>query len=952
MDQQPIKKAPHAAECFGSDCTLRKGGLQDEPASHADENGSLEPEVAAGQEEPPAQTTANGADEASADEKAQDRGVPFMVTQAMKARLRELGFKDEEIAKMNPAQAHARLKAWRPPTEAQQPAHATMNGAAPGVTASVEPAKAGSPRAETERFLSLVHQPDEVREVRALETTKGSVDSGYYNDLKKLAEDALHCTTELKAHGIYITINPCQPALLNRAINRLRYFVKKDTTADANILRRRVIPLDFDPIRAGGVSGIPATEEEHAWAFAKAYEVRDFLITQGFPATAFIIIDSGNGTYLLVAIDLPNDKESTGLVKHFIEYIDLMFSDEHVQVDLTMHNAARIIRLPGTLNRKGDSTKDRPWRRARIIEAPTELEIVPREAVERIAQLLPKPETKRSQSNNRTNGARFDLDTFIQQHGIAVKRTKPLSGGGSILILEHCVFDETHRGSSAAILQFPSGAQEYKCQHYTCVDRRWADVRELYEPGYQQRKNSRTAEFTIDGEEPLRKLEGEHDSGDDTVKRPFRLTDKEVLYAEESDDGGDKWVKVCSRLKIAAQTCNERSEDWGRLLEFPDNKGLIHYWAMPAELLGGDRSAYESELYRLGLTIAPGLKSSYRLKEYIQTQGDQSSFVRSVSTLGWHGKSFVYPDQIFGAAGDEPIVYQPLYPVEHDFRTRGTLQDWQEHIAKPCEGNSRLIVTVSMAFAAPLLYHTKSESGGLHWRGDSSRGKTTLAIVGGSVVGGGGHEGTFLRQWRATVNGLEGVATAHCDSFLALDEIAQILPRDAGLAAYTLANGQGKSRSHRGLANRPTSIWRSLFCSTGEMALADKVAEDGRKITAGQEVRVLDTPADAGGRFGCFENLHGLENDPELKTDNERGERFAEELRKAALQYYGTAIRAYLSQLTANLDKSIVGVEATIKGFLTAYCPSDADPQVRRACNRFALIAAGGELAIIFRIVP
>ena len=45
MNQQPIKKAPHAAECFCSDCTLRKGGLQDEPASHADENGSLEPKL-------------------------------------------------------------------------------------------------------------------------------------------------------------------------------------------------------------------------------------------------------------------------------------------------------------------------------------------------------------------------------------------------------------------------------------------------------------------------------------------------------------------------------------------------------------------------------------------------------------------------------------------------------------------------------------------------------------------------------------------------------------------------------------------------------------------------------------------------------------------------------------------------------------------------------------------
>jgi len=81
---------------------------------------------------------------------------------------------------------------------------------------------------------------------------------------------------------------------------------------------------------------------------AKAYEVREFLIAQSFSPASLILMDSGNGAYILISIDLPNDKESAELVKRFIEYIDLLFSDVHVQVDRTMFNAARIIRLAGT----------------------------------------------------------------------------------------------------------------------------------------------------------------------------------------------------------------------------------------------------------------------------------------------------------------------------------------------------------------------------------------------------------------------------------------------------------------------------------------------------------------------------------------------------------------------------------------------------------------------------
>jgi hypothetical protein len=256
--------------------------------------------------------------------------------------------------------------------------------------------------------------------------------------------------------------------------------------------------LDFDPVRAGGVSGIAATAEEHDWALAKACEVRDFLLTQGFPP--LIMMDSGNGAYLLVPIDLPNDKESAELVQRFLETLALLFDDEQVEIDRTMFNAARIIRLAGTMNRKGDDSLERPWRWARLLEVPTEREAIPRDAVERLAQFLPKPETNRAQTNHHSNGARFDLDSFIQQHGIAVKQIKQWRDGASKLVLEHCVFDDTHRGTSAIILQFPSGAQDYRCKHNTCFGRKWADMREKYEPGYQQRKNNRTVEFTVDGE--------------------------------------------------------------------------------------------------------------------------------------------------------------------------------------------------------------------------------------------------------------------------------------------------------------------------------------------------------------------------------------------------------------------------------------------------------------------
>lgn len=104
---------------------------------------------------------------------------------------------------------------------------------------------------------------------------------------------------------------------------------------------------------------------------------------------------------------------------------------------------------------------------------------------------------------------------------------------------------------------------------------------------------------------------------------------------------------------------------------------------------------------------------------------------------------------------------------------------------------------------------------------------------------------------------------------------------------------------------------------------------------AGQEVRLVDVPADAGAGLGVFENLHGL-------TD---GAEMAGALGRAAEQYHGTAARAFMERLTANLDAVPSQVGAFRRAFLAETLSADADGQVRRVAGRFALVAAGGELA-------
>jgi putative DNA primase/helicase len=221
-------------------------------------------------------------------------------------------------------------------------------------------------------------------------------------------------------------------------------------------------------------------------------------------------------------------------------------------------------------------------------------------------------------------------------------------------------------------------------------------------------------------------------------------------------------------------------------------------------------------------------------------------------------------------------------------------------------------------------------------------GKTTALSVARSVWGGG--DRGFIRSWRATANGIEGTAAIHSDALLCLDEISQLSGREAGEVAYMLANGQGNARAARDATLRKPARWRLLFLSTGEISLADKIAEDlrGRRQTAGQAVRVIDLPSDTG-VHGLFDTLHEFKSAAAL----------ADHLRGACNKYYGTAARKFIEAIAPDIDAAVDAVKNSTRQFVEDQCPgAECDGQVKRVASRFGLIAAAGELAASLGILP
>jgi putative DNA primase/helicase len=428
------------------------------------------------------------------------------------------------------------------------------------------------------------------------------------------------------------------------------------------------------------------------------------------------------------------------------------------------------------------------------------------------------------------------------------------------------------------------------------------------------------------------------------VKLPagFGMTPTGLWFTDPAkDDANPEWV--CQEFSVLGECENGMGGDWGVVMSWQDAAAHRHTWIVPRELVHGEPHVIAARLESQGLRCNFVKAAQANLRRCLASVRPDRRLT-AVTCGGWHGMNFVLPDgTMFG--GDNLILRPEMVRVDLSCAIRGSLQDWQDNVARYAVGNSRLAFFQSAAFAGPLLEIIIELSGGLHLVGPSRIGKTTAVVCAASVIGKGGRGGA-IHQWRHSGNGLEAVVAGNSDNLLVLDEISQADAKEAGNTVYMLANESGKLRMTKNITARPTSSWCIMFLSTGEVTLAQKMTEAGKRTMTGMENRLVNIRADAGAGLGVFETLHGFE-EPALLADH---------LRHAAATFYGTAGRAFLSRLVearaADADGFYELVKALRQKFIVDHLPAGSDGQVRSVAGRFGLVAAAGELATQWGILP
>lgn len=322
--------------------------------------------------------------------------------------------------------------------------------------------------------LETLFNKGDVIELRAI--VKGGrkrVDAGYFDSdhWQELAEHA----ASLNASGaaVYVTLNPVEPQLLGRYSNRMEAYAAS-TTIDKQILNRRWLLIDLDPVRPAGTS---STAFQLDAARIKALEVTGYLKGIGWPMP--IIAESGNGYHLLFSINLRNNDNATSLIKNVLECLAARFDDQITNVDKTVFNASRVCKLHGTVSNKGDHTQEMPWRLSKILHIPKRVEV----SVEQLSALLPSaqpaalvtpPLGATPRASNPTDG-NFNLEEFLARNNLEFQ--VDMHNGRERFKLATCPFNPEHVSGEAALFRYASGMLGFKCLHNSCSSKTWQDVR-------------------------------------------------------------------------------------------------------------------------------------------------------------------------------------------------------------------------------------------------------------------------------------------------------------------------------------------------------------------------------------------------------------------------------------------------------------------------------------------
>lgn len=414
---------------------------------------------------------------------------------------------------------------------------------------------------------------------------------------------------------------------------------------------------------------------------------------------------------------------------------------------------------------------------------------------------------------------------------------------------------------------------------------------------------------------------------------PFRVNGKSFdagLYFHDVADEGrgkrssDQWL--CAPLDIVAMA-SDTGQSYSKLIRFVNVEDNPREFLLPMQMLKGQAEELKGAFLDMGLSL--DLRRFNLLRDYIN-RTKPNRRVKLAQKTGWADEQcFLLPNVVIGDV-DYVLAANPHGGA--DYGMAGTLQEWQQHVAAYAQQNCWLVVAIGAGLAGPLLSLLELGNGGFHVYGDSSIGKSTISRVACSVWGA---PEKFIKTWRATANGQEGVAASRNDTLLVLDEIGESDPAEVGRIIYQLGNGQGKIRADKLGGLRPVQTWRLMLLSNGEHPIDAVMQLARQQMKAGQQVRLTSIAAQR--QYGCFDALHQFS----------KGAEMADYLNQACNKYHGMLGPAFIRKLVQQNNAELK------QGFADVLRQFDAlQGQAGRIAKRFAVVAYAAELAARWQLLP
>lgn len=330
---------------------------------------------------------------------------------------------------------------------------------------------------EIRKTIAILKPDAELFEIRIQGEESKIVTSGYYKDVELFLNDLKK--QDLKGRNVYITVQRPKEECYSRT-QRDCLKSAKTTTGDGDIEGYEWLFVDIDPDR---ISKISSTDAQIEGAKEIANKVMTFMLEIGFEKP--VVAMSGNGIHLLFRISVQASEERKQLIKDCLEVLDMYFSNDKASIDTSTFNQSRICKLYGTLAQKGANTPERPHRMSRLISVPEKIKITDIGYLQKIADMKPKRQEPKDYGYKKAE--EFDVSGWLEKNGLHFRETS--FSNGTKYILDHCPFDSSHKGKDAAVFRYDNGALHFHCFHRSCADKKWQDLRVLFEPDAYERKN-------------------------------------------------------------------------------------------------------------------------------------------------------------------------------------------------------------------------------------------------------------------------------------------------------------------------------------------------------------------------------------------------------------------------------------------------------------------------------